>query len=868
MTKVIIPGDLQSVSAARENWYGGRAMISRVSSAIFVLLTFVTTALKAETPVAFTSNSIVLTAGVTQLFQVNLTSLLSSQGSGQLSWSISGSAPAWMVFSPVNQTFSGTPALTDFGTSIFNLNVTDTGQSTNKGAIAQITLNVSAAPIWSATSLFLGFQVAGTPWTFNLNNSVKDPLGSTLSFQESNLPAWMSMSTAGLLSGTPQTSNIGVYSGITFIASGGHGASQASAFGIVIPAGAQLAVVGPLSFFARSCQKFSVVTEDGSGNALTLSTNATVNLASSGTSGSSLFANSSCSGIPVNNVVVPSGSSAADFYVMTNQAGTLNLSATLSPFTPGSLSPTVLAVGMPGIVLSANQTNPSVGVCVPIQVGLVDSGGNAYAPSTSVPVTLSASRSDVVFYSDPACTLQISQLTLPANVATGTVYASATVAESVSIDASSSGFDSGTLTLNFAPGAAVSISLSTPNTTYNVSTCWPVTESLLDSFKNLAVSSSSLSSSIGFSGVASPGVFAYSDSQCTQEENSVVIAAGQSSGVFYVSGPIGGALTVQASPLQLSVSPSLTVTLIQPPNISITGPSVLNFGNVVVNTTSTMTLTISNSGGDGQISSMSLLGGPFVVLASSTCRASLDLPEGASCTINVSFSPVTVGTQTGNLSIVTSSGAITSTMIGTGIAAPTPATVAIYANGVTNYLVAAVSDAVTINWVSANASSCTVTENDLAAVYKAHPTGGSVAGTWVGPSWPGTSGSQAVVAYSAPAERDVTYTVTCTSSVGALQPQATVEVKRYGFAAGGPAQVSYILGSVQEAQSCAQYIMKGVVQDYNCKVATWGTFWADGTSNPWALKPGTGPGQKWCSCFNPTTAPSGKPWAVKFGTPN
>jgi hypothetical protein len=196
-----------------------------------------------------------------------------------------------------------------------------------------------------------------------------------------------------------------------------------------------------------------------------------------------------------------------------------------------------------------------------------------------------------------------------------------------------------------------------------------------------------------------------------------------------------------------------------------------------------------------------------------------------------------------------------------------PPSVVITANGQTGTLTASPDQAVTIAWASQNATSCNVTMSDLAARYARNADGGVVAGAWVGPTWNGTSHPGVpITPYADETWRDVTYTASCSGPGGTAG--AAVRVRRYVWAAGGPVQVAYLLASAAEAQSCARVIYTGVKLDPNCKFATWGTAWADGTRNPWWVKPGTQPGGgKWCSCFNPKTSPAGKPWATKSGAP-
>jgi FtsP/CotA-like multicopper oxidase with cupredoxin domain len=103
-------------------------------------------------------------------------------------------------------------------------------------------------------------------------------------------------------------------------------------------------------------------------------------------------------------------------------------------------------------------------------------------------------------------------------------------------------------------------------------------------------------------------------------------------------------------------------------------PAALNFGNVLLNTSAgPQSITLSNTGGVAlTISSISLSANAtqFAMPASATpCGATLD--SGATCVINVTFSPTTLGAQSGTISIATndpSSPLLTVPVTGSGIA--------------------------------------------------------------------------------------------------------------------------------------------------------------------------------------------------------
>ncbi|KWU26400.1 choice-of-anchor D domain-containing protein [Burkholderia cenocepacia] len=96
-------------------------------------------------------------------------------------------------------------------------------------------------------------------------------------------------------------------------------------------------------------------------------------------------------------------------------------------------------------------------------------------------------------------------------------------------------------------------------------------------------------------------------------------------------------------------------------------PSSLAFGNVAVSTTSAVqTVTLSNTGNTALgVSSVSTTG-PFA--ASHNCGSSL---ASGSCAINVTFTPGSMGSQAGTLSVATAAGTYTTSLSGTGLQAAT-----------------------------------------------------------------------------------------------------------------------------------------------------------------------------------------------------
>ena len=159
--------------------------------------------------------------------------------------------------------------------------------------------------------------------------------------------------------------------------------------------------------------------------------------------------------------------------------------------------------------------------------------------------------------------------------------------------------------------------------------------------------------------------------------NPVVITSGAQDSTLSVNtgSAAAGTYTVEISGADGALNSLTLVTLVISPGPGGSlSPTSLNFGNVVVNTTSkTMTTTLTSNGGSAlNISSINITGtsaGDFA--QTNNCPATLN--KGATCKINVTFTPSIVGGESATLNVIdnASNSPQTATLSGTGIAAAT-----------------------------------------------------------------------------------------------------------------------------------------------------------------------------------------------------
>lgn len=141
------------------------------------------------------------------------------------------SGPQWISLSPSGN-LSGTPTSADYGAHTLLVQVHDT---VGLFADATAAISIYVRPFWKTNPIDLGHQLVGYPFSFDLKPFVDHPDIPSLTFSVVGLPAWMTLSSAGVLSGTPQQSDVGAYSGVQLSVTDPVGNSQTTlAFGKVI----------------------------------------------------------------------------------------------------------------------------------------------------------------------------------------------------------------------------------------------------------------------------------------------------------------------------------------------------------------------------------------------------------------------------------------------------------------------------------------------------------------------------------------------------------------------------------------------------------------------------------------------------------
>lgn len=182
--------------------------------------------------------------------------------------------PTWASFSKATGTLSGTPALTNVGTSgNIVISVSDGAHDVSLPAFAlTVTKPANLPPTLSgkpATTVTVGTGYTFTP-------TASDPEKQSLGFSIANKPAWATFNTAtGALSGTPTAANVGTTSNIVISVSDGTNSVSLGAFSIAVqaaPNGAPVIGGTPLSSGAVNvAYSFTPTASDPNGDPLTFS---------------------------------------------------------------------------------------------------------------------------------------------------------------------------------------------------------------------------------------------------------------------------------------------------------------------------------------------------------------------------------------------------------------------------------------------------------------------------------------------------------------------------------------------------------------------------------------------------------------------
>jgi uncharacterized repeat protein (TIGR03803 family) len=168
-----------------------------------------TMTLNVEGTPAFTSNPLTVPwANVDEAYTASVATNAVEPVAGATMLFSKLSGPSWLTVA-TNGALSGTPLLTNAGTNTYVLSVTDYRGLTNT---ATLYVYVNSPPAFIPDPFTKPQATAGVFYSGNIATNATDPdliAGDTLEFYKVTGPAWLSVDTAGEISGTPSSGDIG-----------------------------------------------------------------------------------------------------------------------------------------------------------------------------------------------------------------------------------------------------------------------------------------------------------------------------------------------------------------------------------------------------------------------------------------------------------------------------------------------------------------------------------------------------------------------------------------------------------------------------------------------------------------------------------
>ncbi len=317
------------------------------------------------------------------------------------------------------------------------------------------------------------------------------------------------------------------------------------------------------------CTAVSVTARDSLNNAVNVSSNLSLTVSSTGAG--QFYSDMACSSAS-SSFVIPSGQSQVTAYFKDNTAESVTITASSAGLSSDVWSTSVSA-GSPNKLAFLGLSAASVGECLSYDLRVLDAQNNLSAVNANTTVNFAGLGSAKV-YSDAGCTTQVSGVVIPTSNSQKSVYLKSSVAESLTITASSTGLTSTTHSLALSPLGSHKIHLSGVSSAV-AADCVTVSAAVKDSYGNPVNQASALTMTLLGD---SNGIF-YSDAACTSVASTAVIPMGSSQISYYFKTSVPESLhfVAQAAGL-VDGEHNLAVQAQTPTKILLTGASMVNAG--------------------------------------------------------------------------------------------------------------------------------------------------------------------------------------------------------------------------------------------------------------------------------------------------
>ncbi len=159
-------------------------------------------------PPRWASNPLPLPNGASTVpYSQNVSSSASDPDAGDTLTFTATAMPAWLTMS-AQGVLSGTP--TAAGSFSFQAKVTDQGNLSDTTTVTLTITHTNSPPSWTTQTVALADAHEDSAYNGDLNPFITNPDGLPLTFTELTGPTWASVSSTGIISGTPKSANVGV----------------------------------------------------------------------------------------------------------------------------------------------------------------------------------------------------------------------------------------------------------------------------------------------------------------------------------------------------------------------------------------------------------------------------------------------------------------------------------------------------------------------------------------------------------------------------------------------------------------------------------------------------------------------------------
>ncbi len=315
----------------------------------------------------------------------------------------------------------------------------------------------------------------------------------------------------------------------------------------------------------------TIEVRDAFGNASPLPSAAPTALSANPAAGFTFFSDPSCTTM-IGGVAIPAMSATASFFFRSSALGTVMVTASPMGLMPASQSETIVAGAPSRLAFTTPARSTVAATCSPaVTVTVQDASGNPSPGASSVNVALAAGT--LSLFSDAACTMAVTGVTIPMGQSSGTFHYRSNTAGAYPVTASAMGLSDGMQTQSVTAAPADRLAFATPPRTAGAGACSAVvTVARRDAFGN---DSPGAAATVTLSAAPSAGFTFYSDPGCTTATTAVPLANGAAQANVYFIGTMaaGVMLTASSAPLMPATQAATVTAAAAPTQLVFTTPA-------------------------------------------------------------------------------------------------------------------------------------------------------------------------------------------------------------------------------------------------------------------------------------------------------